>query len=303
MSTEIALPPEWITGHLFEQALGLGPGPLRSTDDAVSFTVPAAGKLMVDASVRLLSLANQLSYIGKRVGISFSASDSVTVGYLSRIGFFDGLDAKVHVSPSRPRESLARRYRGHNAGVVEIARIQPGASDDDLPRRLSNSVLAAMKTNDRRDRLASMVYTLFGELMDNVYEHSGTPLDGFAVLQVYPKGNCVRIAVSDSGKGLIDTLRPSLAAHYPRLINHSDTQLLVEVFRQGLSRHGRGHGAGLQRCASRAVEFGANLDVRLPISYVRIRAKAGAYQYARAQVYDNCPLIWGTHIAFDIRLD
>ncbi len=59
---------------------------------------------------------------------------------------------------------------------------------------------------------------MFSELVGNVYEHSRTQLDGYAVLQVYKNGNSARIAVSDSGDGLLNTLRPSLPTHYPRLV-------------------------------------------------------------------------------------
>jgi hypothetical protein len=47
------------------------------------------------------------------------------------------------------------------------------------------------------------------------------------------------VAVSDSGLGIMQTLRPALSAEFSNLVGLSDTDLLVEVFREGLSRHGR----------------------------------------------------------------
>lgn len=38
---------------------------------------------------------------------------------------------------------------------------------------------------------------------------SRTELDGYAALQIYSKGNCLSVAVSDSGLGIMETLRPA----------------------------------------------------------------------------------------------
>ena len=64
-------------------------------------------------------------------------------------------------------------------------------------------------------------------------------------------GNRLSVAVSDSGLGIMDTLRPSLRSEFPRLAGLSDTDLLVEVFRQGVSRHGADRGCGLEISAVR----------------------------------------------------
>jgi anti-sigma regulatory factor (Ser/Thr protein kinase) len=47
--------------------------------------------------------------------------------------------------------------------------------------------------------LGNAAWTIFTELIDNVFSHSQTPLDGYAALQVYARGNIVKVAVSDSG--------------------------------------------------------------------------------------------------------
>ena len=65
------------------------------------------------------------------------------------------------------------------------------------------------------------------------------------------------VAVSDSGLGIMQTLRPSLQNEFPRLVGLSDIDLLVEVFRQGLSRHGSDRGCGLKGSAAKAMKFNA----------------------------------------------
>ena len=95
------------------------------------------------------------------------------------------------------------------------------------------------------DELEGAAWTILAELIDNVFAHSETQLDGFAALQVYPKGNYLKVAVSASGLGLLKTLRPTLQNQAPKLAALRDVELLVEVFRQGLSRHGTGRGWSL----------------------------------------------------------
>jgi hypothetical protein len=150
--------------------------------------------------------------------------------------------------------------------------------------------------------LEEAAWTIFCELIDNVFSHSKTPLDGYASLQVYPGGNRLMVAVSDSGLGIMETLRPSLKSEFPKFADLGDLQLLVEVFREGLSRHGRDRGCGLKGSAAKAIKFKADLDVRLPTQRVLLTPAQGAYKANTAYCYDQLPLVWGTHIGFGFKL-
>ena len=140
--------------------------------------------------------------------------------------------------------------------------------------------------------LEGAAWTILAELIDNVFSHSQTPLDGYAALQAYQSGNRLTVAVSDSGLGIMETLRPSLQNEFPRLAGLSDVQLLVEVFQQGLSRHGSDRGCGLKGSATKAIKFRAELDVRLPTQRVLLTPARGAYQANTAHCYDQLPLVW-----------
>ena len=83
---------------------------------------------MIDAAIRLLSLANQLAFTTRRVELEFEEGEAGTMGYLNRMGFFDHLAAPIKVTPNRPAYSGAELYRGGNTGLVEIARIKQGRS-------------------------------------------------------------------------------------------------------------------------------------------------------------------------------
>jgi hypothetical protein len=146
--------------------------------------------------------------------------------------------------------SAAAIHRGGNAGLVEIARINKDRRDRELPTRLSEGVRRACSSRSDVSELTGAAWTIFAELIDNVFSHSQTPLDGYAAMQVYARGDRVVVAVSDSGLGIMQTLRPALAAD-PKLSGLSDTDLLVEVFRQGISRHGADRGDGLRGSAAK----------------------------------------------------
>src|SRR6266852_4533566 len=173
------------------------------------------------------------------------------MGYLNRMGFFDHLAQAVDVSPERPFYSGAKLHRGSNSMLVEIARINKDARDDDLPTRLTDAISYACSSREDVDELKGAAWTIFAELIDNIFAHSATQLDGYAALQVYSAGNRLSVAVSASGIGIMDTLRPSLKPEVAKLAGLSDIDLLVEIFRQGVSRHGSDRGCGLKGCAGK----------------------------------------------------
>lgn len=292
----IDLPALWVTASRLEEALRRSGHPHRAADVLIRF--PVGCKLMIDSAVRILSLANQLDHCTGRVRLDFLEGESGALGYLNRMGFFDHLSGNVEVTPSRPEYSGAHLYRGGNSGLVEIARINKNDRDRKLPDRLTEAVGQSCRSRRDVNELCGAAWTIFAELIDNVFSHSQTPLDGYAALQVYKGGNQLLVAVSDSGLGIMKTLRPALQTEFPRLVGLSDTALLVEVFRQGLSRHGNDRGCGLKGSAAKAIKFQADLDVRLPGQRVVLTPARGAYQANTAHCSDDLPLVWGTHIGF-----
>lgn len=259
---------------------------------------------MTDAIVRLLSLFNQLDHCTRRVILDFESEDTGVLGYLNRIGFFDHLSRRIEVLPRRPEISGAKIHRGRNSGVVEIERINKDYRDPSLLVRLASAIESACAGRSDVQPLVGAAWMIFAELIDNVFSHSDTPIDGFAALQVYRKGNCLQVAVSDSGYGLLQTLRPALLAEQSRLAALSDIDLLVEVFRQGISRHGANRGCGLKGSAEKAIKFRSKLDVRLPsVRVLLVPGKEGGYAPSTAFCFSDLPLIWGTHLCFTFELD
>lgn len=294
----VRFPAQWVNASRFEAALQDSCGPHNAAAFPVNFDFPTKCKVMVDVAIRLLSLINQLASTTRRVRLDFEEGEVGTMGYLNRMGFFDYLAPEVEVFPARPAYSAAQVHRGGNTALVEIACINKDARDEDLPTRLTNALMRSCAGRPDASELEGAAWTIFAELIDNIFAHSCTRLDGYAALQVYSGGNRLLVAVSDSGLGIMNTLRPSLRTEFPRLVGLSDTDLLVEVFRQGLSRHGSDRGCGLKGSAAKAIKFQANLDVRLPNQRVLLTPAQGIYQPNTAYCYEGLPLLWGTHIAF-----
>jgi len=237
------------------------------------------------------------------VVLEFEEDENGVLGYLGRAGFFEWLSASVEVIPRRPPYSAALRYRGRNPGLVEVERIDRKCRDGTLLTRLTSAIARACSRRQDVAELQGAAWTILAELIDNVFSHSETQIDGFAALQVYQRGNCLKVAVSDSGLGLLETLRPALRSEASRLGKLSDIDLLVEVFKRGVSRHGASRGCGLKGCADKAIKFRAELDVRLPKVRVLLVPGAGGYRPNTAFCYSGLPLIWGTHICFTFALD
>jgi hypothetical protein len=282
----VTLPSAWVNASRLEDALRRSGDPHATAVSQVHIHFPTGCKVMVDAAIRLLSLVNQLNFCTRRVRLNFDEGEAGTMGYLNRVGFFDHLANAIEVLPTRPAVSAAQLYRGTNHDLVEIAKINKDHRDETLPSRLSDALMCACGTRQDASELEGAAWTIFAELIDNVFSHSATPIDGYAALQVYTRGGKLKVAVSDSGLGIMQTLRPTLRTEFPALAELSDAELVVEIFRQGLSRHGHDRGCGLKYSAAKAIKFRAHLDVRLPTNRVLLTPAAGAYQANTAYRFD-----------------
>lgn len=300
MQCDVIFPGRWINVLTLDEVLSSSAGPHDPRCTEITLRFPAGCKVMVDAGVRILSLANQLSSTGRYVTLVFEDGEAGTMGYLNRMGFFDLLSHEIKTVPERPALSGATVYGRRNINLVEFERISPDHRDESLPSRLAEPLEPSLRTPHRRG-LGQAAFTIFAELIDNIFQHSATKLDGYAALQVYSNGGRAQVVVSDSGVGILETIRPTL--RLPRHSKLSDTDLIVEIFRQGISRHGDLRGCGLKGSAAQAIKFNAELEVRLPTCSVRLRPSLDGYKPNTAHCRSNLPLIWGTHICFDFSLD
>lgn len=300
----LALPGGWVSARKFEDALFRCGDALGGSYTSVVVQLPVGCKLMVDVVIRLLSFCNQVVATTRRLRLQFADGDQGAMGYLNRMGFFDHLAQAVEVLPSRPSYSGASLHRGGNRNLVEIARFSGiNTADAGLVDKLAETAQRSCATRNDVGAIYGAVFTIFSELIGNVSEHSQSALDAFAVLQTYTNGNQVRIAVSDSGVGIMRSLRPALRAKGDPAADLGDVELLVEMFRKGISRlDDDKRGNGLMVSAQHAIRFEADLDVRLLNQRVLLKPSGNAYQPNMAYSQDGLPLLWGTHLSFSLKL-
>ena len=253
----------------------------------------------MDAAPRLLSLVNQLAVSGRPVIIQFADGNSGVMGYLDRMGFFDLLHPGIRTVPERPKQSGAHIYRGTNSSLVEFLRIRPMGGDADIPSKLSNALENVCSARSDRETLGRAAFTVFAELIDNVHDHTGTENDVYAAFQVYG-GKKAFVVVSDSGRGLLATLRPALSGS--PLAQLSDPELIAYMLNEGVSRFGEERGLGLRQSALHALKYRAKLNIRLPTASFEL-VPGGSSYHAQAYGETNLPFIGGTHISFEFALD
>lgn len=306
MESLVTFAATWVNSESFEEALKNSVvEPHSNQAYSVRFVMPVDCALMVEAGVRLLSVANQLSRCTKKVVLDFEEGLSGTMGYLNRMGFFDTLNEQIEVRPERPTISGALIHGGGNRHLVEFRALNPDTVDKELPGRLADSLKNSLpSTATNGDHLGDAAFTIFSELIQNLYRHSETKLDGYAALQRYRgRSNNVQVAVSDSGLGIMETLRPSLKTHFPALAAASDADLLVKMVAKGVSRFGRDNGCGIHLCARKALSLNASMEIRMPTSQVMLTPSADRRFLGIASDVKGLPLIWGTHICLNFRLD
>ena len=118
MECVVRFPAHWVDASKFEAALRNSSGPHDPNSFEVTFEFPVGCKVMIETSVRLLSLVNQLASTTRRVRLDFQEGEAGTMGYLDRMGFFDYLAEDVEVVPLRPYFSAAEIHRGSNTSLA-----------------------------------------------------------------------------------------------------------------------------------------------------------------------------------------
>lgn len=301
----IELPRGWVDASKFERAL-LNYDDLFTGYDQVTFVFPEGCNLLLESISRLLALLNQLVHHGIEVTINL-AECGKTRGFLNRAGFFDLLAPRVTVLPKRPKCSTAVSYKGNSETLVEFGSIDPNSENKPLIVRLLKTFIS--KSNASFTAAAS---TVFSEMIGNVGEHSESEIEGFAALQSYTphfKKQHIQTVISDSGLGVIATLRKTLGKNYPAIERKfkdsgidSDISLVLEVFSTGqISRHGVGRGLGFQSSREQAVKFEADLSIRQETFNILLEYRGGIL--VRKRINKDLARLKGTHICFDFYVD
>lgn len=301
MPCNIILPAKWVDSSEFEKAYVKA---FQSTQDLSLLSVhfPTGCAVMIDAALRILSLVAYSLHHGGNVTLNFEDPDGGAMGYLNRVGFFDILpdNGSLVITPERPIFSSAKLYKGNNPGTVEIGHVDIGNIDHALPKNLASAIaINKIVTKSVEDDL----WLILAELIQNIPDHSQSPTGGYAAFQAYTGGAKIQVAVSDNGLGALATLRPALISMRAPSASLSDIDLLLEIFRKGISRHGGGRGHGLKRSAETAVKYKALMDIRLATSRMVLKPSNDVYTPHAAHCQQNLPMLPGTHLCFTFPLD
>jgi signal transduction histidine kinase len=299
---KINLPGYWITAGGLEQALKQKQDLLIQDDLPVVVHFHKYCKVMVDAAVRLLSLANQFVAMGRSVTFVFDGRWNETLGYLGRANFFSLLSEQVKVVPARPDPIMIANYRGMSQGLVEFQSVHPRGQEGALaiPRQLTDVLVLAMGERPDIQQLRHTAFTIFAELIDNIYNHSQTILDGIIGLQVYRNGGEAQVVVSDSGIGLLQTVRAKLSVEENQYLGNVD--VISKLFRDGISWDESRRGLGLRQCAHKAIKHHATVTIRLTPCSVQLAPSAQGYQAVDLVYHQDVPFLQGTHICFHFPL-
>lgn len=304
MQAELSLPARWVDAISLDDSLRLQSAVHGQRVSRVQITFPRDCKVMVDAGTRLLSLVNQAASATKAVKLVFEDGAAGTMGYLQRMGFFTYLNPNVCVLPKLELTRLPTQ-RQHKM-LVEFARIHPSARDPDLPGQLADRVAGQAKgmTEARLEKFKFAAWHAFAELIQNIYRHADTEIDGYAAMQIYSahEGQRAVVSVSDSGLGLFQTLRPALTKTDPKSAALSDPDLLLRVVSDGLSRFGPENGCGIRTSAQHALSFDTSIHFRLYNSSLLLEPKSGSSFMVARHRHDLTPM-WGTHVSFVFKLD
>jgi len=302
---EIIFAGQWVDCSSFESSLSNANLDIGSVQK-VKFILPDGCKFFLETIARFLALCNQFISSKKEVTIDLS-NNNKSMHYWNRVGFFDHLSEKATVLPDWPKSSTAKSKKGNSEKVVEFGAVDPKTENKDLINQLTDAFVARQNKNKNYE---NPIFTILAEMIKNVKDHSESKLKGFAALQKYDgySGRLphIQVIVSDSGKGIAATLRPSLKEHYPKFTNKTDLELVKMVLEgKQLSKHGSnsdsGHGLGFKSSHEKASMFNAKYSIRQSNFSLEFEFKTGKLQPAKER--SNLVPILGTHICFDFDID
>lgn len=313
-SLEVKFRPGWLSEDIFEEIL------MKydfESADCILFVIPIGCKIMVNSAIKLLTFLNQLAQSKNKITLKFveGKSRTNTLYYLNRMCFFNHLNSGICVVPKLKFGDKNINF-GKNLKLVEIISIDSSIEmDENLPSRLAHSIVETAQikpsfefSDDIKNKLITAVTTLFSELIDNIREHSGSVLPSFAVCQIYRPSNeeyVAHVAVSDSGMGILETLRPELANNYPdnlEYLSYDDNELVFEMFRTGLSSRNSESGCGLITCARQAMKFDASVRIRIKDNLIKLKSNSQGYEVDTSYNHNSLASIFGTTITFEFPL-
>ena len=297
--------PATVTADAFEEQLKAC-GVRSDLTTAITFDHTSVTFAPIDALVSMVCLYNRLAHEGADVEVRWDATQD-SFGYAERVGFFALLDARVRVTPERPPRgsSSFELYQRRNKNVLEMRSLNLGAHDsaDEVISTLPDQLGEILGAGEGRSDAVNRIWTCASETIENIYEHSESPVPGVVAAQLYASGSRgprVELVIADAGLGLLTTIRRG----NPRAAGtKTDVALILEAFSKGLSsKLEPGRGCGLTQCAALAMKYEGNLRVRTASTWVKLVTKS--QKGWTIGIYDEkAAMVTGTQLVFTFYLD
>ena len=128
------------------------------------------------------------------------------------------------------RNMILSRYRPNNT-YSPIETIMGRMGIEAISSHITNIMLqnfTLLSPTDQKD-LRDYLQYLFIELMNNVVDHSHSPVGGYAMAQYFPKGRRIQFVVADRGVGFLDNIR----INYHDIV--TEEQAIIKAFEKGVT--------------------------------------------------------------------
>ncbi|MCX7903290.1 MAG: hypothetical protein N2486_02155 [Caloramator sp.] len=190
--------------------------------------------------VSIVGTVKHLEMSGKEVCLNIINNGNNN--YISRINFYKELEVEY--------EENFNRYDS-SGRFIEITKFDQMNSID-----IVNKAIKIIKEHCDLDKnvLGTWNYCLF-EIVDNVHNHADSSIDGYVVMQNYPRNREIRCVVLDAGKGIYESL--SQSSKYRNITPEEALKLSLEA---GVTR-GYGRGNGLYHLKNFIVENNGELQI------------------------------------------
>jgi hypothetical protein len=167
------------------------------------------------------------SYI-KKTGSSYVRnSNKITNGYLDAVSFPEGVRSVTSF------EKMARTNKSYTP--ISVLDKSKNSEREDLESLFTTMIYDLLGSVPGAK---NVVYQPIGELVTNIFEHSGDDL-GFVFGQYYPKKEFLDICIVDMGKGLVNTYKE-------KGILVSDDEAIIKVLEGHSTKSDKERGFGVR---------------------------------------------------------
>ena len=175
----------------------------------------------------LASMTCALTQTGRRTAYFTMPTNNAVLAYLADQDFF-----KEFSIEGTSRARIAAAPRSSSIGLKQL-KSYDASYIAQIPKWLErNSYM-------RPEAITEVIYTTIPEIINNVFDHSQSPIGCYICAQAYPSLKQLKLSTIDLGVGLLNTLRPL----FPHLKH--DSEAIELAVKPGITSKSRPNNAGV----------------------------------------------------------